>query len=106
MTEASELDMTVNCDAFAGDCDYLTIRRGESGEDDTCSYENYYDMAITMNDCYDIGGLGVAFVSMSCEVRCGVLLLLSLSMLIAHGVVLYRVPSAHGDACKSLWNQY
>merc|ERR1719414_2069379 len=24
-------------------------------------------MAVTMGDCYDVGGLGVAYVSMSCE---------------------------------------
>merc|ERR1719150_109263 len=68
-TLASELDITVNCDAYYGDCDFLVVRHGDSFDDgETCSYDDrYYDVAMVMNDCYNVGGMGAAYVSMSCE---------------------------------------
>merc|ERR1719244_198549 len=56
-TLASELDITVNCDAYYGDCDFLVVRHGDS----------FDDVAMVMNDCYNVGGMGAAYVSMSCE---------------------------------------
>jgi len=67
ITAASVLNVTVECDAFEADCDSLTIRHGEMMEDGECSFENFYDVAISMADCYDVGGLGVAYISMHCD---------------------------------------
>merc|ERR1719447_59879 len=62
------MNVTVNCNAFAGDCDYATIRHGFHSEDVECSFDDtFYDVALAMDDCYDIGGLGLVFVAMGCE---------------------------------------
>jgi len=66
ITLATEMDIDVQCDGFAGDCDYLIIRHGEEDDEDSCTYEaTYYDVALAMNDCYDVGSMGVAYISMS-----------------------------------------
>merc|ERR1719410_2270758 len=36
-------------------------------EDECVFDERYYDVAIVMNDCYDVGGMGVAFLHTTCE---------------------------------------
>jgi len=67
-TLASEMDIDVTCDAFAGDCDYLIVRHGDLDDADSCHYETtFYDVAIVMNDCYNIGGMGEYYVAVTCE---------------------------------------